>query len=118
MSLFDSFKVVQCERNLKKGRRKKCHWCQRSDSCSLIRCSNCQREFFCMDCIKQRLELGLVSLFRYHLQMLFSFFHCEFLASWLSLPMRCEGLLDQSLLPSCSLYITCGAVLELLRCPF
>ncbi|XP_014517818.1 lysine-specific demethylase JMJ25 isoform X3 [Vigna radiata var. radiata] len=46
--------VVQCERNLKKGRRKKCHWCQRSDSCSLIRCSNCQREFFCMDCIKQR----------------------------------------------------------------
>ncbi|XP_047161602.1 lysine-specific demethylase JMJ25-like isoform X3 [Vigna umbellata] len=46
--------VVQCGRNLKKGRRKKCHWCQRSDSCSLIRCSNCQREFFCMDCIKQR----------------------------------------------------------------
>lgn len=45
---------LQCGRNLKKGRRKKCHWCQRSDSCSLIRCSNCQREFFCMDCIKQR----------------------------------------------------------------
>ncbi|XP_068497063.1 lysine-specific demethylase JMJ28-like isoform X2 [Phaseolus vulgaris] len=46
--------VAQCGRNLKKGRRKKCHWCQRSDSCTLIRCSNCQREFFCMDCIKQR----------------------------------------------------------------
>nr|KYP62985.1 Lysine-specific demethylase 3B [Cajanus cajan] len=46
--------VVQCERTLKKGRRKKCHWCQRSDSWSLIRCSSCQREFFCMDCIKQR----------------------------------------------------------------
>ncbi|XP_020221424.1 lysine-specific demethylase JMJ25 isoform X2 [Cajanus cajan] len=45
---------LQCERTLKKGRRKKCHWCQRSDSWSLIRCSSCQREFFCMDCIKQR----------------------------------------------------------------
>ncbi|KAL2341967.1 hypothetical protein Fmac_009907 [Flemingia macrophylla] len=46
--------VVQCDRTLKKGNRKKCHWCQRSDSWSLIRCSSCQREFFCMDCIKQR----------------------------------------------------------------
>ncbi|CAJ1961520.1 unnamed protein product [Sphenostylis stenocarpa] len=45
---------LQCGRNFKKGRSKKCHWCQRSDSGSLIRCSNCQREFFCMDCIKQR----------------------------------------------------------------
>ncbi|RDX81127.1 Lysine-specific demethylase JMJ25, partial [Mucuna pruriens] len=45
---------LQCGRNLKKGKRKKCHWCQRSDSWSLISCSSCQREFFCMDCIKQR----------------------------------------------------------------
>ncbi|XP_027330361.1 lysine-specific demethylase JMJ25-like isoform X2 [Abrus precatorius] len=46
--------VVPYGRNLKKGRRNKCHWCQRSDSWNLIRCSCCQREFFCMDCIKQR----------------------------------------------------------------
>ncbi|CAJ1936298.1 unnamed protein product [Sphenostylis stenocarpa] len=43
--------------NLKKGtkgKKKKCHWCQRSESCNLIQCSSCQRDFFCMDCIKER----------------------------------------------------------------
>ncbi|KAK7302681.1 hypothetical protein RJT34_13575 [Clitoria ternatea] len=53
----DSVANLQVEsygRNLKKGRRNKCHWCQRSDSWNLIKCSNCQKEFFCMDCIKQR----------------------------------------------------------------
>jgi hypothetical protein len=48
---------------LKKCRRKKCHWCQSSDSLNLIKCNNCQKEFFCMDCIKQRLELNLLCLF-------------------------------------------------------
>ncbi|KAF7841986.1 lysine-specific demethylase JMJ25-like [Senna tora] len=46
--------VVPFGRNLKRCRRKKCHWCQRSDSWSLIKCSSCQKEFFCMDCIKER----------------------------------------------------------------
>lgn len=46
--LSDNFQV------LKKCRRKKCHWCQSSDSLNLIKCNNCQKEFFCMDCIKQR----------------------------------------------------------------
>jgi lysine-specific demethylase 3 len=54
LCLFVFFKV------LKKGKRKKCHWCQSSDSLNLIKCSNCQNEFFCMDCIKQRLELNLL----------------------------------------------------------
>ncbi|KAF7803570.1 lysine-specific demethylase JMJ25-like [Senna tora] len=46
--------VVPYGSNLRKGKRKKCHWCQRSDSWNLIKCSSCQKEFFCMDCIKER----------------------------------------------------------------
>ncbi|KAL1336037.1 hypothetical protein HN51_030453 [Arachis hypogaea] len=46
--------VVPYGVNLKKGKRKKCHWCQRSDSWNLIKCSRCQKEFFCMNCIKER----------------------------------------------------------------
>ncbi|KAK7246604.1 hypothetical protein RIF29_41473 [Crotalaria pallida] len=46
--------VVSCGRSIKKGKRKKCHWCQRSDSWNLINCSSCHKEFFCMDCIKER----------------------------------------------------------------
>ncbi|KAK7327985.1 hypothetical protein VNO77_22079 [Canavalia gladiata] len=49
-----NLQVVPYGRSLKKGRRNKCHWCQRSDSCNLIRCSSCHTQFFCMDCIKQR----------------------------------------------------------------
>lgn len=67
---FVFFKVVGYGGNLKKGRRKKCHWCQRSESWSLIKCSTCQKEFFCMDCIKERLELVLFTL-----SMNFS--HCD-----------------------------------------
>ncbi|KAK7319593.1 hypothetical protein RJT34_04316 [Clitoria ternatea] len=48
--------IVPFGSNLKKGKakRKKCHWCQSSDSWNLIKCSSCQREFFCMHCIKER----------------------------------------------------------------
>ncbi|KAK4252742.1 hypothetical protein QN277_014351 [Acacia crassicarpa] len=46
--------VLPLGQNLKKFRRKKCHWCQKSDSWNLIKCSSCQKEFFCMDCIKER----------------------------------------------------------------
>ncbi|KAK7400466.1 hypothetical protein VNO78_11674 [Psophocarpus tetragonolobus] len=50
--------VVPYESNLKKGagsgKRKKCHLCHRSEAGNLIQCSRCQREFFCMDCIKER----------------------------------------------------------------
>ena len=52
---FFVLKVVPYGVSLKKGKRKKCHWCQRSDSWNLIKCSSCQKEFFCMDCIKERL---------------------------------------------------------------
>ncbi|XP_058749821.1 lysine-specific demethylase JMJ28-like [Vicia villosa] len=45
---FDNLQV------LKKCGRKKCHCCQSSDSGNLIKCSNCQKEFFCLDCIKRR----------------------------------------------------------------
>ncbi|KAK7301068.1 hypothetical protein RJT34_11927 [Clitoria ternatea] len=50
----NELEVESYGRNLKKGRRNKCNWCQRSDSHNLIKCSNCQKEFFYMDCIKQR----------------------------------------------------------------
>ncbi|XP_054777838.1 lysine-specific demethylase JMJ28 [Prosopis cineraria] len=46
--------VLPFGRNLKKLRRKKCHWCQKSESWNLIKCSSCQKEFFCMDCSKDR----------------------------------------------------------------
>ncbi|TKY59356.1 Lysine-specific demethylase JMJ25 [Spatholobus suberectus] len=46
--------IVPYGSNLTKGKRKKCHWCQRSDSLNLIQCSSCRREFFCMDCVKER----------------------------------------------------------------
>ncbi|KAG4955860.1 hypothetical protein JHK84_041841 [Glycine max] len=41
-----SVSKLQCGQSIKKGRRKKCHWCQRSDSWSLVMCSSCQREYF------------------------------------------------------------------------
>ncbi|KAJ0081400.1 hypothetical protein Patl1_10911 [Pistacia atlantica] len=34
-------------------RRRKCHWCKRRNS-SLIKCSNCRKLFFCLDCVKER----------------------------------------------------------------
>ncbi|KAL1331762.1 hypothetical protein HN51_049027 [Arachis hypogaea] len=49
--------VVQYGQGLKKkgkGKKKRCHWCQKSNSQNLIKCSSCNKEFFCMDCIKQR----------------------------------------------------------------
>nr|KYP51258.1 Lysine-specific demethylase 3B [Cajanus cajan] len=48
--------IVPYGSNLTKGqgKRKKCHWCQRSESGNLIQCSSCQREFFCMNCIIER----------------------------------------------------------------
>ncbi|KAJ7946891.1 lysine-specific demethylase JMJ25-like [Quillaja saponaria] len=52
-----TLQVVPYGRNagkLKKDKRKKCHWCQRSGSGNLIRCSSCQKELFCTDCIKER----------------------------------------------------------------
>lgn len=35
-------------------RRRKCHWCLRSNDCKLIKCLKCRRQFFCSNCIKQR----------------------------------------------------------------
>ncbi|CAI0406907.1 unnamed protein product [Linum tenue] len=41
---------------LKRGKKKqKCHWCRKNGlSSTLIQCSSCRKEFFCMDCIKER----------------------------------------------------------------
>lgn len=54
-------KVLPYKRNgesvKRSGGRKKCHWCKRSDSSNLIKCSNCRREFYCMECIKERCVL-------------------------------------------------------------
>ncbi|MED6211885.1 hypothetical protein PIB30_077882 [Stylosanthes scabra] len=39
----------------KKGKgKKRCHWCQKSNFQNLIKCSNCNKEFFCVHCIKHR----------------------------------------------------------------
>lgn len=35
-------------------RKRKCHWCLRSNVQNLIKCSQCRKKFFCTDCIKQR----------------------------------------------------------------
>ncbi|XP_062013297.1 lysine-specific demethylase JMJ28 isoform X2 [Rosa rugosa] len=45
------------EGRLRKGKRKRCHWCQRSGSSassSLIKCSSCKKHLFCLSCIKER----------------------------------------------------------------
>ncbi|KAJ6416494.1 hypothetical protein OIU84_002368 [Salix udensis] len=39
---------------LRKGKRKKCHWCRRSGLRTLIRCSSCRKEYYCLDCIKEQ----------------------------------------------------------------
>ncbi|PON49333.1 WRC domain containing protein [Parasponia andersonii] len=45
---------AQSVANLSRAKRKKCHWCRRSGSRTLIKCSSCQKQFFCLDCIKER----------------------------------------------------------------
>ncbi|KAL6201103.1 hypothetical protein ACLB2K_024818 [Fragaria x ananassa] len=45
------------EGRLRKSRRKRCHWCQRSGSSAsagLIKCSSCKKNLFCLSCIKER----------------------------------------------------------------
>ncbi|GLT45599.1 hypothetical protein SLA2020_194200 [Shorea laevis] len=51
-----TLKVVPYKRNLmsSRRRRKKCHWCRKGSALSLIECSNCGQQFFCMDCVKER----------------------------------------------------------------
>ncbi|XP_065878305.1 lysine-specific demethylase JMJ28 [Euphorbia lathyris] len=39
---------------LRRGKRKKCHWCRRSGVKTLIRCSSCRKQFYCLDCIKDQ----------------------------------------------------------------
>lgn len=45
---------VENEANLRKRKRKKCHWCRRSNYRILIKCSTCKKEYFCTECIKER----------------------------------------------------------------
>ncbi|KAF2305077.1 hypothetical protein GH714_001623 [Hevea brasiliensis] len=39
---------------LRRGKRKKCHLCRRSGLKTLIRCSSCRKQLYCMDCIKDQ----------------------------------------------------------------
>lgn len=78
-----------------KGRRKKCHWCQRSDSWNLTKCSSCQKKFFCMDCIKER-SVIVKFIYPYLVQSLVC---VEFLVSLLSLGVRCFIYIVCYLLP-------------------
>ncbi|GLT83064.1 hypothetical protein SLE2022_013760 [Rubroshorea leprosula] len=53
-----SLKVVPYKRNLVSlRRRKRCHWCRKGSGQSLIECSNCGQQFFCLDCVKERYPL-------------------------------------------------------------
>ncbi|XWS19511.1 hypothetical protein CRYUN_Cryun31cG0022400 [Craigia yunnanensis] len=40
--------------NLRRGRRIRCHWCRKGGVRSLIKCSSCGQQFFCLDCIKEQ----------------------------------------------------------------
>ncbi|KAK6283679.1 hypothetical protein POUND7_002631 [Theobroma cacao] len=40
--------------NLRRGRRIRCHWCRKGGVRSLIKCSSCRQQFFCLDCIKEQ----------------------------------------------------------------
>ncbi|KAF8411244.1 hypothetical protein HHK36_003791 [Tetracentron sinense] len=39
--------------NLRRGGKKNCHRCQRSNARSFVQCSSCRMEFFCIDCINE-----------------------------------------------------------------
>ncbi|XAR53687.1 hypothetical protein NMG60_11022336 [Bertholletia excelsa] len=57
---FSTMQIVPYAQNvakLRKRKRKKCHWCRRSNYRRLIRCSSCKRECFCLDCIGERLHV-------------------------------------------------------------
>ncbi|CAN4083927.1 unnamed protein product [Withania somnifera] len=41
-------------KNLSKVKRRLCHWCRRSSYRVLIKCSSCKKQYFCLDCIKER----------------------------------------------------------------
>ncbi|GKV19137.1 hypothetical protein SLEP1_g29430 [Rubroshorea leprosula] len=51
-----TLKVVPYKRNLmsSRRRRKRCHRCRKGSALSLIECSNCGQQFFCVDCVKER----------------------------------------------------------------
>ncbi|KAK4347074.1 hypothetical protein RND71_033413 [Anisodus tanguticus] len=41
-------------KNLSKVKRRLCHWCRKSSYRVLIKCLSCKKQFFCLDCIKER----------------------------------------------------------------
>ncbi|KAM7256579.1 hypothetical protein ACFE04_012320 [Oxalis oulophora] len=40
--------------SLRRGMRKRCHYCKKGGVKKLVKCSSCRKEFFCIDCIKER----------------------------------------------------------------
>ncbi|KAL6990934.1 hypothetical protein U1Q18_009055, partial [Sarracenia purpurea var. burkii] len=52
-----TMQIIPCARNvakLRKRKRNKCHWCRKSSYRTLIKCSSCKKEYFCTDCIMER----------------------------------------------------------------
>ncbi|PIN00777.1 hypothetical protein CDL12_26718 [Handroanthus impetiginosus] len=49
-----TMQVVPFAENMKKKKIKKCHWCRESKCRCLIKCLNCRKRFFCLECIKER----------------------------------------------------------------
>ncbi|KAE8673497.1 Lysine-specific demethylase 3B, putative isoform 3 [Hibiscus syriacus] len=55
--LVGTLQVLPCHKNganLRRGRRKSCHWCRKGGASNLIKCSSCKEQFFCSDCIKEQ----------------------------------------------------------------
>lgn len=40
--------------DLRRNKRKRCHWCQKITLRNFVKCSSCKKEFFCNQCIKER----------------------------------------------------------------
>ncbi|CAH9141736.1 unnamed protein product [Cuscuta epithymum] len=49
-----TMQALPLSKNMRKVKRKKCHWCRRTNYRTLIKCSSCKKQFFCTDCIKER----------------------------------------------------------------
>ncbi|XVF87595.1 hypothetical protein PTKIN_Ptkin18bG0132600 [Pterospermum kingtungense] len=52
-----TLQVVPYKKNvvdLRRGRRVRCHWCRKGGVRSLIKCSSCKQQFFCLDCVKKQ----------------------------------------------------------------
>ncbi|VFQ86033.1 unnamed protein product [Cuscuta campestris] len=49
-----TMQALPLSRNARKVKRKRCHWCRRTAYRTSVKCSSCKKQFFCIDCIKER----------------------------------------------------------------